>query len=309
MKQLLIAVIFFFSTSVYAQRPDKKGSSDHPLISRYEGFNIKDYQSIDFDKYRLPLSAGKDEKFDKYLDLEGKVVKILYGNNTEGRPSLFQLVKNYEAAFKSKDAELMFACYADECGVKANDLVTITAINEVALSEFLRFGKHAYRAYNFSKEGVNYYAALYFREEKNQIQYELHVIETKPLALDKVTVADIDKGIKEKGKVAFYGIYFDTGKSTIKEESEPALSELAGYLKKNPDQGFYIVGHTDNAGDYELNMNLSERRATSVLDWIKSKGLNISKLKAVGVGPVSPMASNESESGKSRNRRVELVLK
>jgi OOP family OmpA-OmpF porin len=116
------------------------------------------------------------------------------------------------------------------------------------------------------------------------------------------------KSINETGKVAVYGIYFDTGKSTLKTESTPTLQEIAKLLKADPALKVYVVGHTDNTGTFEANMKLSLDRANAVVDALVSQhGVNAASLKAWGDGPTAPVATNSTEEGKALNRRVELV--
>jgi len=114
--------------------------------------------------------------------------------------------------------------------------------------------------------------------------------------------------IKETGKVAIYGIYFDTGKATLKPESQPTLLEIAKLLKTNPGLKLYVVGHTDNTGAFDANVKLSMDRAAAVVNALVSKqSVNVASLKACGDGPTSPVATNDTEEGKALNRRVELV--
>jgi len=103
-------------------------------------------------------------------------------------------------------------------------------------------------------------------------------------------------------------LLFDTGEATIKSESEPALKNIAEYLKANPDNKFFIVGHTDNVGDFDNNMSLSENRAKAVMDkMVSGYGVDAGQLKAYGVSSLSPVASNLTEEGRAKNRRVEIV--
>jgi outer membrane protein OmpA-like peptidoglycan-associated protein len=114
--------------------------------------------------------------------------------------------------------------------------------------------------------------------------------------------------IRESGKVAVYGIYFDTGKSVLKPESQPTLEQISKLLKADPSLKLYVVGHTDNTGVFDANMKLSMERATSVVNALVSQfSVSASLLKACGNGPTSPVATNDTEEGRALNRRVELV--
>jgi len=123
-----------------------------------------------------------------------------------------------------------------------------------------------------------------------------------------VDAAAMAKDIAATGRVALYGIYFDTDKADIKPESEPTLEEIATLLKQDPKLKLYVVGHTDNVGGYDYNTKLSQRRAASVVNTLTTKhGIQAVRLTAAGVGLLAPVAPNDTEEGRAKNRRVELV--
>jgi len=123
-----------------------------------------------------------------------------------------------------------------------------------------------------------------------------------------VDISKLTKSIDTKGSVSIYGIYFDTGKADLKAESKPALDQIAELLKERPDLSIYVVGHTDSDGNLDLNMGLSKDRANSVVQELVSVyEIDSSRVKPYGVGPLSPVESNDTDQGKSKNRRVELV--
>jgi outer membrane protein OmpA-like peptidoglycan-associated protein len=110
--------------------------------------------------------------------------------------------------------------------------------------------------------------------------------------------------------MAIYGIYFDTGKSEIKPESDETIKEISTFLKKNPSIKVYVVGHTDNVGMLKDNLVLSQKRAEAVVNELITKyKIPSTNLEAGGVGPLSPVATNDSKEGKEMNRRVEIVKK
>ncbi|MEM6725300.1 MAG: OmpA family protein [Bacteroidota bacterium] len=307
---LLVILLFlcFMPCSAFAQKSDVVGSSDHPLISRFDGFWIGEYSQVDFDSYKLPLGPAVNNKtLGEHLELEGKVTKIFYQDNVDPFPSAYQIFKNYETALKAQGAEILFSCQKGECGKGATDFFTNFSDNDVFLSYYMRFGTHAYHAATFASGGKRYHVGIFIREENNLAQYELHIVESDEISLDKVTVADITKGIEETGRQVFYGIYFDFGKSTLKPESQESLEQVAAYLKDNPDKPYYVVGHTDNVGAYGSNVELSQARAKSVVNALQRMGINTDRLMSVGVGPVAPVRPNDTDSNRALNRRVELV--
>jgi outer membrane protein OmpA-like peptidoglycan-associated protein len=116
------------------------------------------------------------------------------------------------------------------------------------------------------------------------------------------------KAITSAGRVALYGIYFDTGKAEIKPESKAALDEIAKYLKANGSMKLHVVGHTDNVGGLDANLGLSKHRADAVVASLtKQYGIPGNRLTANGVAYLAPVAVNTSEDGRAKNRRVELV--
>lgn len=125
-----------------------------------------------------------------------------------------------------------------------------------------------------------------------------------------VSAEQIAKAMGEEGKVVFYGIYFDTDKATLKSESGPTLVEMAKWLNSNAAAKVYIVGHTDMQGAAAHNQTLSRNRAAAVVDaLVKQHGIKPDRLGAEGVGPFAPVAGNDSETGRAKNRRVEMVLR
>ncbi|MEO5733116.1 MAG: OmpA family protein [Rubrivivax sp.] len=136
------------------------------------------------------------------------------------------------------------------------------------------------------------------------------VIEPAPMLAGQVTVSteQMQKGLQAEGKIALYGLFFDTGKSEVKTESAPQLEQMAKLLQADPKLKVYIVGHTDNQGSLELNVQLSQRRAEAVASALaKQHGIDAKRLIARGVANLAPVASNAEEAGRTKNRRVQLV--
>jgi len=118
----------------------------------------------------------------------------------------------------------------------------------------------------------------------------------------------MSNALASSGRVALYGIYFDTNKAEIKAESKPALDEIAKLLQKEAKLRLHVVGHTDNVGGYDANLLLSKRRAEAVVSaLVKNYGIAATRLTANGVAYLAPVAVNTTEEGRAKNRRVELV--
>ena len=126
----------------------------------------------------------------------------------------------------------------------------------------------------------------------------------------KITTASPDTRSKllTEGKLVTYGIYFDVNKDVVKAESFGTMKSIADVLKENPDVRIKIVGHTDSDGDNAKNLDLSQRRAKSVMnELVKVFGIDASRMETDGMGETKPIAPNDTPSNKALNRRVEFV--
>jgi outer membrane protein OmpA-like peptidoglycan-associated protein len=113
----------------------------------------------------------------------------------------------------------------------------------------------------------------------------------------------------EKGKaITLNNIYFDQSSPVLRPESSLQLDELLEVLKQNPGIRVEIRGHTDNVGDFDLNVKLSRDRCQSVVDYLIQKGINANRLQTVGRGPVDAVAPNTTEENRKKNRRVEFIV-
>lgn len=142
-----------------------------------------------------------------------------------------------------------------------------------------------------------------------EIAVMVDVVAAKALENKMVTVSAVDmaEALDTKGKIDLYGIYFDTDKASIKPESDKTLNEIATLMKIDRTLKLEVAGHTDNTGNKTHNLQLSEGRAKAVVDALVRKyGINASRLKAKGYGDSKPVAPNNTEEGRSKNRRVEL---
>jgi outer membrane protein OmpA-like peptidoglycan-associated protein len=108
--------------------------------------------------------------------------------------------------------------------------------------------------------------------------------------------------------VNLYGIYFDFDKAEKKSESKPTLDEVGKLLNGDANLRLQVIGHTDNKGTAEYNNNLSMRRAQSVVKELTTTySVAVNRLEPSGAGFTKPVASNDTEEGRAKNRRVELV--
>lgn len=311
MRTIFVAGLLIALSAPFAagQDQDVEGSKDHPLISRYPGSYITNYLTKDFDEFTLSLSQTNDLKFAKNQHLEGKITRIAYVA-PKGR-SVLEVFRNYQDALKNGGFQTLFTCGPQDCAGSGNSTARV-------------YGTGDYDDYWGPDHGIHYVSAKLERSEGDvyvsllvddqggdfRPNTELYVIEVKPMESGLITVnaASLANDINRTGHASVYGIYFDTGKADVKPESAATLSEIAKLIQGDPTLKLYVVGHTDNQGALDLNMDLSLRRAQAVLAALTTKyAVPATRLKAYGCGPYAPVASNDSEDGRAKNRRVELV--
>ncbi len=116
------------------------------------------------------------------------------------------------------------------------------------------------------------------------------------------------KNIKIGSTIALRNIFFDTGKSTLRSESNNELDRLVKLLKDVPNLKIEISGHTDNTGSASTNNELSKARAEAVVTYLKNKGIAANRLTAEGYGSSQPIATNNTAAGKQENRRTEFKI-
>jgi len=253
---------------------DSENCKDPALYTRMPAFHIYRCEDLQFDKYDFP--SGQD----KIQTIEGHHILIhYYLNDNAQSPSAIQIVRNYTNATKKIGGQIV---YEYEDGGLQNSTMKV-----------VKNGQEVWVFVNAGGNGM----------------YSINLVEKQAMAQDVVADANsMANSIKESGKVALYGIYFDIGKSTLKPESQPALQEISKLLKADPNLKLYVVGHTDNTGLFSSNIKLSMDRATTVINALTSQfSINPARLTAFGDGPTSPVAANDTEEGRALNRRVELV--
>jgi flagellar motor protein MotB len=288
-----------------AQPQDLPKSKDHPLVTRYPGSVIDVYSVVEFDEFNLPLGKLKDSKFDKSQHLEGKITRIGYAVPA-GR-SILEVFRNYESALQRGGFTTLYSCANDDCGY-GNPKIITTGTDDWGWGA----GQRAISAKRARAEG-DVYVSMHIGQWSNTVKGSaimLYVVEIKPMEGGLVTVdaAALGGDITRSGHAAVYGIYFDTAKAEVKPESDAALKEIAKLLQQMPALKLLVVGHTDGVGALASNMDLSKRRADAVVAALTTKyGVAATRLSAQGAGPLAPVASNKSEDGRAKNRRVELV--
>jgi outer membrane protein OmpA-like peptidoglycan-associated protein len=280
----------------FAQR-DVTGSKDHPILTRYPGSSIRFYKQLEFDKYPLALAVA-DNRPAGVKNIEGATTKITY-ENPAGR-SAYEIFTNYRDALKKAGYQELFSCEGDACGraMYWQQLNGLYASGGPKEARFLTVrGKSNGKDYTVAMSVNTGYTIVHFVEHK--------AMETGLVA---ATAAEMAEGIDRDGHISVYAIYFDTGKADLKPESNQALVEIAKLLTSRPDLKIHVVGHTDSTGLFASNMKLSNDRAASVVRSLTTDHkIAAARLTANGAGPLAPVASNKTEEGRAKNRRVDLV--
>lgn len=270
---VLFSLFLLISTAGRSQtgQQDIKGSHDHPMLSRMPDFYISAYKDAEFDSYKF-LGADK-----KPVSVEGHKYYIEYRQMAgKPEPGELKLRRNVQDALKKIGGKVIF----DDNFNKASTIVVQKDNKETWLEV---------RSYN------NF--------------YRLNIVERELMKQEISANADaMGNDINNTGHVAVYGIYFDTGKAEIKPESDTAIAQISKLLRNNESLKLFVVGHTDNTGTIESNMKLSKDRADAVVNRLVTKYMIVpARLKSYGVASLVPVASNDTEEGKGKNRRVELV--
>jgi outer membrane protein OmpA-like peptidoglycan-associated protein len=309
-RTLFVACLLLGLSAPFAagQDQDAEGSKDHPLISRYPGSFITRYLTKEFDEFTLPLGPVVDQgKFSKSQPLEGKITRIVYVA-PQGR-TVLEVFRNYQGALKKGGFETLFTCGPQGCGSSIANAYANSPDNQDYWGP-----EHGIRyiSAKLARPEGDVYVSLLIDDQggDSRANTELYLIEVKPMESDLITVdaATLANDINRTGHASVYGIYFDTGKADVKPESDATMKEIAKLLQGDPKLKLYVVGHTDNQGALDMNMDLSRRRADAVLAALTSKyAVPAGRLRSYGCGPYSPVASNDSEEGRAKNRRVELV--
>jgi outer membrane protein OmpA-like peptidoglycan-associated protein len=271
--RLLVLLALLVLALPSSARADKKGCTDPTLFpTRMPNYEIATCQTSAFEGY--DFYTGQREKHRE----EGAFTFITYQlvrGQTEA--SGVAVVRNYENAFKKLGGTIVASDPKGSWWI--NGKVTI--------------------------EGKE----VWFQAEKGNGKIWLRIIEKTAMKQHVVANAAAIRGDLERtGHVAIEGIYFDTNKATIKPESTAALDEIAKLLKTEPGLKLWVVGHTDWVGKGDDNVKLAQARAEAVVRALTSSyGIAAARLKAQGMGPYAPVASNETDEGRTSNRRVELV--
>lgn len=326
---------------------DQEGARDHPLLKRFEGSFIVAHDGKSFDEFSLPtgpLKPGDPNRRDQHnnqwyaaettLELEGRTTRLVYVL-PEGRSPL-EVVRNYQDEVEALGGKVLFTCKREECGgapersssggggemslamvLYPEERITDPAFSNGNCAMTARIKDQRYLAAELPDQQAHVsvlaytvMSDLYCKAFNGRTIAIVDFVEAKAREqkMVKVDAAEMARTIAATGRIALYGILFDVDKATVKPDSAPALTEIAALLKSNPDLKLLVVGHTDTAGAFDYNRQLSQRRADAVVaTLVRDYKADKARLLPVGVSFAAPVATNESEEGRAQNRRVELV--
>ena len=257
------------SASAQSKAPDAPGCKDHPLVTRMQNMRIYSCKSVEFN--RVVFKTGKGTR----APIEGKRFDIRYQAMPAGRPEPIGHHPQPPASHRQNRRH--------------------GAVRRPALHRF---------------EGIQGRRGdLDAGRYRLGQGYLLTIVEKQAMAQEVVASAELfQSSLKTTGHVEIPNIYFDTGKSELKGESDAAIAQIAKLLTADPALKVFVVGHTDNVSSLDVNTRLSQARAEAVVQVLVARhGIAAARLVGRGVGPLAPVASNDVEEGRARNRRVELV--
>ncbi len=274
---------------------------------------------------------------DRKADIEGVYTRILYLAPADRSP--LEVIRNYQDEVEAGGGKVLYTCKDTDCGgdMKGNDhgggtqglleklypheRVKAAAFSNGNCASTRNVKEQRYMVAALPADGSQATLAVmtytvgdgqYCKAFNDRTVTMVIAIEPKAREKKMVTVSasDMAKSIAATGKIALYGIYFDTNKSVIKPESKPTLDQIAALLKDQPTLKIGVVGYTDNVGGAAPNLALSKRRADAVTNaLVEDYAIDTARLTPSGAGMGAPLASNDTEDGRAKNRRVELVKK
>lgn len=268
--------------------------------------------------------------------LEGRRTSLIYLLPVDR--STLEVVRNYRDEIQQAGGTALFEC-ADDCGgevtygmfggggrtslamfLRAPEKVTDTYKSMAWCAQDVKHADQRYLAAEIPAHGMHVSVHAYrivapddgppcaLLNGRTIAVVDVIDAQARERKMVTVSASEIAGAIAGTGSVALYGILFDFNQAVVKPESEPSLVEIAKYFVDTPAVTALVVGHTDAVGGYTFNFDLSQRRAEAVVDALVSRHrIARERLTPIGVSFASPVASNRSEEGRARNRRVVIV--
>ena len=311
---------------------DLSGLSDPTGLRRYAGSVLVYRDDVAYDEVKFPSAKVRDvEETYPALARSGKRVALQY--TLPASRSSLEVIRNYQQQARADGFQPVFECAGDACGAGSGQpkysivktMMPARFFDQIGDSSAAACGSFGVTTIRYAllenkatgatlavaASNPEIFSVYCSDAYKNQLTVWVSLVEAQ--ARDQQMVAlsasDMAKSIDADGRVALYGIYFDTGRADIKPESKASLDQIGELLKQRPELKLHVVGHTDNVGGVDANMGLSKRRAESVVAALASNyAVNRARLTGNGVASLAPVKTNMTEEGRAKNRRVELVL-
>jgi OOP family OmpA-OmpF porin len=300
---------------------DPKAAQPDPMyLKHFQGTDPIDTASKRYAQYTLARGgATTPGGFAKSEAVEGAVTRVVY-RAPLGVTSL-DVIRNYEQMLKAAGFSVTFE-YIPGSGVNWQGAFTGKVYAQMQTEADL-LGNAAYPAYitAHARKGADDVTVAILAGESGGTTLRKTVIKAgEPVVIvDEVIAKAADdrmvdgtadvlaKSIKATGKVDLYGVYFDVDKTAVKPESKATLDEVAKMLKADATLKVEVAGHTDNTGAAAHNATLSKGRADAVVQaLVTTYGIAATRLVAKGYGDTKPVAPNDTEPNRAKNRRVEL---
>lgn len=244
---------------------------DYRLAGHMPNFVADPPVKRNFDKVAFKVQDGDDTR---EVQIAGAKHSVAYrAANPRAAASVLEVQENYKATFLATGGQVMFS--------EPNLIVA-----------------------RLEDKGQSIWVSVYAEDGL----IELTAIEEKPFqsSVQPPTASALKTALDKDGRVSLY-INFDFNKATLKPDATPIIDQVVKLLKDNPALRLEIGGHTDNIGARDYNVKLSGSRAGSVVSALAAQGIDAKRLNAAGYGPDKPVTANDTDEGRAKNRRVELV--
>jgi OmpA-OmpF porin, OOP family len=317
--------VLIFLASGYGR--EASDGNEHPALPHVPGSKVVASERKEQGEMTIPLERVvfdlQTQKFNNFktVSASGLLTRTLYELPTQSNPQ--EAVRFYETSLREAKGEILFSGAEgslDNGDDRFVDQVYHGRIPDRIYNLLLLNRENAYLAGRYNWNGRDVYVQVYtFANSegrstslvrKGRVSALVETVEAGPAhpPTPLVTSEQMADEINRTGRIALYGLYFDTGRTDLKSESKPTLEQIADLLKREPNLKLLVVGHTDNVGNFETNRDLSQRRAESVVNaLVTGFGIAPDRLIPFGVSYAAPVASNATPEGRSQNRRVELV--
>lgn len=327
----VLAVVPFPGQTPMAQaRTAIEGAVPHPMVPLPADGYITSDEFTDFVELEFPASAGdRRSGFEDTLPVAGAYRQVEY---TLGdlELSLLRLYRSYLQHFENNDFEVIFTGIGEELSNRdgfsfishesgflsrtpstagdSNAYILARSPDEQTVLAISFFSRQNARRMMINAVEIEDMELLDLFAPEPEAAPEPEPEEEQPVELVQQDATELETGLLQDGRVIVNAILFEFDRAEILPESAQALETVSELMRTRPALKLLVVGHTDGVGSFDYNLRLSVERAQAVVAWLGGHGgIDAGRLRAAGAGPMSPVTTNRTESGRAQNRRVELV--